>query len=537
MRLKTFLSLSIGCIAVIFVSLVIIFLAGCGKEEPMARVEVDKLRKDAERFLIKRSEMGWKNWAFGEDLDEASLYRKYDHMFTRENIAAVEQEMKVEQDQNRKRALDFFRSYLMFEYIGKQLAELSDEVTNYESSAVVSIDGKEVPFRQASVLIANEDSHEKRKRIYAACDPVLEKVNPIEQKMEEITLDEAKALGFPSYIEMCSALKKCDYYDLERTCRKFLEDTDQLYTELLAEALAEIGVVPEQFLRSDSWRMNRDTAFDQYFTEEKMLETLRSSLLSMGIDLDGQKNILIDSEKRDKKYPRAVCFNVVVPSDIRVSIKPMGGAEDYRSLYHEMGHAQHFANTKQDIWEFQQLGDYTFTENFAFLFEYLLAEKGWLAKYAGIPGKEIQKFLRTQALKRLWYVRRYSAKLIYELQLHAGAGDPGKIYSETLSTALKYRPVPSDEKRYLDDVDGAFYVADYLRAWFLEEMLKEKLREKYGEGWYDVKEAGDHIRQFMAYGQKMESDEYARVLGYEKIVSDPLVREIQRMAGIIAEKK
>ncbi|MEW5806964.1 MAG: M3 family metallopeptidase [Acidobacteriota bacterium] len=493
--------------------------------------KVDALRKDAEEFLIKQGEMGWKNWTLGEDLDQASLYKKYKHLFTRENIATVGWAVQEEKDPDQRRALELFRSYLMFEYIGKKIADLSDEVTNYESQAEISVDGEEISYRQSSVLLANENSHEKRIRIYSACDKVLEKVNPLLRKMEEITLEEARELGFSSYIEMCSTLKKCNYYDVEERCRTFLEKTDPIYAELLGEALKAIGMTQERFLRCDSWRMNRDTSFDQYFTEEKIIDTLKATLLAMGMNLDSQKNILIDSEKRERKYSRAVCYNIRVPEDIRVSIKPMGGAEDYRSLFHEMGHAEHFANTQQEVWEFQQLGDYTFTENFAFLFEHLLAEREWLAKYSGMTEKEIQRFLRSQAMKRLWYVRRYSAKLIYELELHAGAASPEKIYSKMLSAALKYNPIPSDEKRYLDDVDSAFYVADYLRAWFLEAMLKEKLREKFGEEWFESKEAGDYLRQFMAYGQKMEADEYARMLGYEKIIPEPLIREIQRMAG------
>ncbi len=501
----------------------------------MTRDDVDRLRDEAEQFMVQQGEMGWKNWAFGEDIDQESLYRKYASLFARENIDKVKQAMEAENDPDQKRALEYFGAHLMFEYVGKQLAGLGDEVTNYESRATITVNGQEIPYRQASVLLANEGDRRARLQIYVACDDILDKVNPLEQKMEEITLEEAKELGFSSYIEMCSTLKRCDYYALEKTCDRFLEETEQLYAKLLSEALKEIGLTPEQFLRSDSWRMNRDTSFDQYFTEEKIIDDLRSSLSAMGIDLDAQKNILIDAEKRDKKYARAVCYNIVVPTDIRVSVKPTGGAEDYRSLFHEMGHAEHFANTKQEIWEFQQLGDYTFTENFAFLFEHLTTEKEWLAQHTEMMEENILRFLKVQALKRLWYVRRYCAKLIYELKLHAGVSEPGKLYSQTLSAALKYNPIPSDEKRYLDDVDAAFYSADYLRAWFLEMMLKERLREKFGQQWFNSKEAGRYIMQLMEYGQKLHVDEYAKMLGYEGITPEPLVNEIERMASVISE--
>lgn len=501
------------------------------KGDSMLQDKVDSLRKDAEELVLNQSEMSWNNRTRGESIDFDSLYKQNSHLFTKENIKDVESLLNSGLEPGQKRAMELFRGYLMFEYMGKKQASLADEVINYESDAKINVNGEEIPFRQAVVILANEDDQKMRMKTYIACDPVFDKINPLLEKIESINLEDARDLGFSSYIDMCSKLKKCDCYIVEETCKYFLENTEQIYAELLSEALQKMNLGPDNFYRCDSWRLNRDILYDKHFSEEKMLEIVKNSLTALGFNLDQQKNIFIDSEKREKKHPRAACYNIVVPADIRVTVKPTGGADDYRSLFHEMGHAEHFASTKETIWEFQQLGDYTFSENFAFLFEHLMAEKGWLEKHTGMTPEEIKAFLRTQALKRLWYVRRYIGKLIYELRLHSGVTDPTKEYSDILSTALKYQPVPSDEKRYLDDVDAAFYVADYLRAWFLEAMLKERLRERFGEEWYFTKEAGDYIRSFMEYGQKLEPDDYAKMLGYGKIASEPLIREIYRMAS------
>ncbi len=497
----------------------------------MLLTKVDDLRKDAEELVLKQSEMSWNNRTRGDSIDFASLYEQYSHLFTKKNIKEVEKILSSENGPDQRRALELFRSYLMFEYMGKKRAKIGDEIVNYESEAKIKIDGEETPYRQAIVLLANEDDQARRRKVYEACDPVFDKINPLLEKIEDINIRDARDLGFSGYIDMCSELKKCDYYALEATCKNFLENTEGIYTELLLETLSKMNLSFDNFHRYDSWRLNRDISYDKHFPEGKMIETVKKSLAAMGFDLDKQENILIDSKKREKKHPRAACYNIVVPTDVRVTVKPTGGADDYRTLFHEMGHAEHFANTTQETWEFKQLGDYTFSENFAFLFEHLMAEKGWVEAYADMTPEQIRIFLRTQAMKRLWYVRRYSGKLAYELKLHSGAARPEKEYADILSKALKFKPVPSDEKRYLDDVDAAFYVADYLRAWFLEAMLKEKMREKFEEEWYFTKESGDFIRSFMNHGQKLEPDHYAKLLGYGRITSEPLIREIYRMAS------
>ena len=60
-------------------------------------------------------------------------------------------------------------------------------------------------------------------------------------------------------------------------------------------------------------------------------------------------------------------------------------------------------------------------------------------------------------MQLLFFVRRYCAKLLYELEFHA-APDVTQLrrrYVELLGDALKIEPSPTD---YLADIDAGFYV-------------------------------------------------------------------------------
>jgi hypothetical protein len=68
----------------------------------------------------------------------------------------------------------------------------------------------------------------------------------------------------------------------------------------------------------------------------------------------------------------------------------------------------------------------------------------------------------------LYFVRRYAAKLLYEIEFHTASRsdlDAAHANVELLADALKISPSPTD---YLADMDGGFYVTEYLRSWAFE---------------------------------------------------------------------
>ena len=106
----------------------------------------------------------------------------------------------------------------------------------------------------------------------------------------------------------------------------------------------------------------------------------------------------------------------------------------------------------------------------------------------------------------LFFVRRYSAKLLYELEFHGNGSldEMSKRYVELLGDALKVEPNPAN---YLTDIDGGFYASSYLRSWALEAQLREFLREKFGETWITRREAGSLLRELWAEGQRWTAEE------------------------------
>ncbi len=205
-----------------------------------------------------------------------------------------------------------------------------------------------------------------------------------------------------------------------------------------------------------------------------MLPALETTLGELGIDLQAQENVHLDLESRPGKSPRAFCAPIEIPGRVMLVIQPIGGRDDWAALFHEAGHTEHYAHTSAALpMEAKRLGDMAVTEGWAMLFEHLVTDPAWLNRRLDVP--RVDELAADGAATLLYFVRRYCAKLLYEIEFFQ-ADDPASMrsrYAELLTDALK---LPANPESYLSDIDGSFYVTGYLRSWAFEAQLRDFLR-------------------------------------------------------------
>jgi hypothetical protein len=204
---------------------------------------------------------------------------------------------------------------------------------------------------------------------------------------------------------------------------------------------------------------------------------------------------------------------------------PIGGREDYAALFHESGHAEHYGCTDSELaFEFRHLGDNAVTESYAFLLEGLTANPAWLESVLGADGAEAA--IEHARASRLVFLRRYSAKIAYEVELHSPDADLEAMpqrYSNLLSARVG---VEWPRETWLSDVDGGFYVACYLRAWALEVDWRGELRERFGDRWFASAEAGAWLQGLWARGQRLDADVLLAEVAGRKLDFDALAAEL-----------
>ncbi|MFL5815990.1 MAG: hypothetical protein ACJ76L_00150 [Conexibacter sp.] len=264
----------------------------------------------------------------------------------------------------------------------------------------------------------------------------------------------------------------------------------------------------DDLVRADLPRLFRFAEADAAFDGAQLLPSFEATLAGLGIDPATQRNVHLDVESRPGKSPRAFCVAVRVPDDVRLVVPPIGGRDDFTALLHEGGHVEHFAHVDPALaFEYRHLGDNAITEAFAFLFDHLVEDPEWLRVRLGVQDADGTLAAHARAT-RLIYLRRYAAKLPYELDVHRiDPPDDATLrtrYATLLGAAARVR---WPQETYLADLDPGFYVACYLRAWALETHLRAHLRERFGERWFEQREAGDVLRALWRDGQRLSAEE------------------------------
>jgi hypothetical protein len=492
---------------------------------------IDALRDAVEAFHRDANREFYLHGSGQKDsLEIAAVVERYGDAFTPEAVRACLDAADAATDGAEKRRHIALAQAVAESCMERELAALGDELATAEAQATVDLDGESIPYFSAAVMVQNERDRSRRAQIEAARRVVVARLNPLRERLFTRHHELIGELGFPGYVEFYSTLKGIDVPALGEQMQAFLDRTSDLYSEHIAPWFEEvIGVPWQQAERHDAALLFRMTDQDSWFTSDRMLPTLRDTLLGLGVAIDDQPNVHLDTEERPKKNPRAFCAPVRTPDEVYLVIRPTGGYQDFRALFHEAGHTEHFAHVERTRpFEERDLGDNSVTEAFAFTMEHLLLDREWIGDALHIDNTALRILVHHAHVFYLYMIRRYAAKVVYELALHragpSGMAQMPERYAQTLTGNLGFR-YASDG--WLDDVDPGFYSSQYLRAWMLEAQLRERWRARHGDRWWRPGAAGDELRALWSLGQALPAHMLATELGMDGLGIDALERRIR----------
>ncbi len=472
-----------------------------------------------ESFLAEMEEEYYQNGAgLKNTFDLTPIYEKYAHLFTAGRVKDLLASRQTKEDR-------YLAQFAAFQYLGRAVSALTDEIATAETQATLEWEGAEIPYRAGLLLATKEPDRRRRAELSGRARSVMAQMNEVRAARIAQLHAQVERLGFDSYRAFCDELLGLGLDRLSRQMDVLLAESESLWDRELTGHLAGVEVPREEAHLADLRHLLTAPQFDPLFPGERALPAVKRTVANLGIDLDSLENLHLDAEERELKSPRPFCSPVRVPSDVRLVTMPRGGREDYNMLLHETGHALHFTHADPAApFAFRCLGDNSVTEGYAFLLNLLLRSPAWLGEVAGLAASGA--YLRFARFYQLYYLRRLGARLGYEQELHgrgAPAGDLAALYVERLEQALKVQ-IPPEE--HLFDIDDGFYSACYLRAWMLEVQLRQKLIQEFGERWFARPEAGGFLKGLWAHGLEFTADELAQRLGYPGLQVEPLIADL-----------
>ena len=385
---------------------------------------------------------------------------------------------------------------------GKKVAQLDEKRHSWEQEATVSIAGACVPYLKVPIEISNSSDREYRKALDTARSRLAAgNLTDLLRERFRVEHEEVEALDLGDYVAAVGRLADIDLDDLGRQADAFLTETADIYRDSLTRLVAKrLGAGVNGLVRSDAAWVFRADDFDHAFDPAGAVQLAVDQMREMGLDAAQAGRVHFDTEDRPGKQPRAFCVPVRVPHEVYLVLRPRGGHYDYRTLWHELGHAMHFASVDPEMsFEARWLGDNSVTEGFAMLWDHLTLDGDWLRQYTALSGRDVANLAFELAVSELYMLRRYAAKLCYELALHrSDFCDAGGEYVDRLTSATLFT-YPAED--WLLDVDAGFYAARYLRAWQLEAAIASELRERFDTDWYRNPRAGSFVQHLMSRGQ------------------------------------
>jgi hypothetical protein len=462
---------------------------------PPTNSELDRFRDQADGFIRDLDQEYYLHFAgLKETLDVEEIYERYDEL------------TKLETAQKLKGAPTELWRFACEGFLGNLTREHQARVAKAEAELEATVDGETIPYRMLRVAMSNEPDRDKRERLEEARLRLLdEHLNPIYLEAVQIDQEAVRRLDEPNYYELYKHFGfRLD--EVAAECQEVLDDTERLW-EREGDKLfrSRLGIGLDEAKPWDVVRLFRAPDLDKLYPNDQMLPALEHTLTDLGIDLHSQENIHLDLDARPSKSPRAFCAPIEVPGKVMLVIQPIGGKDDWEALFHEAGHTEHYANTNADLpMEARRLGDMAVTEGWAMLMQHLVTEPAWLNRRLDVP--RVEELAHDGAVSLLYFVRRYAAKLLYEIEFFQAQSIPSmrSRYAEILGDSLK---LPVNPESYLDDIDGSFYVTGYLRSWAFEAQVREFLRSELGNDWFAKRDAGDLLRELWSLGQGPTADQ------------------------------
>lgn len=502
----------------------------------MTALTLERLRREGQAFSEEISREGY--LAHAGHKATADLQPIYDRHSQVLGEGALELTLDLfrsaAESSEERRSAGYLLEWQIESQAARAVVELDEREVAWENARVIDVAGaRRIPYQRAPIEIANSRDRAERLAIDDARARVAE-VDHSPLRLERIQREKAYIEELeiaPDYIGTFDALTGISLRELGSECTSFLETTQAMWDDTLPFFLRRtLGITAGGATRADALALFRGREFDGAFPGSDLEPAIRRHAAELSIDPFAGGRIIFDLEEREGKDSRAFCAPVRVPDEVYLVLRPHGGVTDYTTLLHELGHALHFGYADPHYpFEYRWLGDNSVTEGYAMLFDHLMQNKGWLLRYTGLGKNNIREFLRMAAFEELHFLRRYCAKLIYELEVYSGKTSWDvlpDVYVETLSTSTGFRYRGADA---FIDLDPRFYSSRYLRAWQLQSILAHSLVARFDEDWFRNPAAGPWVvENLFAEGQRENATELAVRASGAALSFDPLVRAIER---------
>jgi oligoendopeptidase F len=462
-----------------------------------------------------------------EELQLEPIFAAHRELFREDSIgqlfAAHERALPA-----RKRQNQYLLSFAVRTALKLHVHREDEEISGLLKGQVRKVDGEDLGFHECAVQLSQEPDGERRRRLFEARSSIQASTQTLRMARLDKVHEMARELSGMPYLECMQFLLGANFHVLRTQIEAFLAASGERYhRDLELHCARDLGGLRVQELGPQDVRfLFQGGRYDEFFPVDGLLSMLKRTLMGLGIDLKKQSGIRIDAEERRGKNTDAACFGIRVPGRIYLVLRPHGGIQDYLALLRQAGHALHLGHTSEDLpFEYRYLGDEAVGETYGALFQYLTQNPEWLQDFLTLD--ESREVVEFQRFRKLYWLRLYAMRFLYEMDLHEGVFSGAEAMQEAfLERHQKALGFPGNGASFLADVEQPFYGTAFLRAWIFEAELRQKMEERFGIRWYSRPAAGNFLKELWSHGTRYRVEGLARHIRMLDLDLEPIKRDL-----------
>ena len=315
------------------------------------RLDLDDYRARAERFLEEHDREYLEHFAgLKASYDVAAVFERHAALFADDAIDGLRESRQdaAADGGERARRARLLLGFAVEGRLGQATRALDEELARREASIALALPGgRRIGLREAPAAQMNEPDAERRAEIEAArLDAATRELTPLQRERWERSHAAARELGLAELPGSCgSELTGVDLGALGGQCEAFLDATGESHPRP-----ARLGAAPHDRGAAGPCAAQRPAALAARRGRPTPITRPSGCCPPSARRWAGwastctSRGTCWSTSSRGRPSRRARSARpCACPAEVHLVVPPMGGRDDYAALFHEGGHAQHYA--------------------------------------------------------------------------------------------------------------------------------------------------------------------------------------------------
>ena len=491
-----------------------------------AASEFERIREKAEEMVIAVNETEMKTYDEGKDSELERTYGGYQYLLTPSKLERLSELVAEPTDPAERKLREASAAVIRYHAIQSNVAAVMDNCRNSMYENTVAVDGKTLRLRGLDHQVGLIENRDQRRGAYLAASRLYTGINVYLRSLMLDLNDEARELDYEGYYPFLQEVQGWDLDLMTATAETVLEGTQTQYQSLMTTwTERELDLDLDKLRSYDAMRLFFFPELSEGVKDFEPFKLLEDGLAPMGLRIDKQRTLRTEAKDRDGRVPTADVYPIQA-GKAEVAMIPSEMVSDVQDALGAIGEAEfHYLISGDTPYEEAYFGNNVYPSAYRALFELLAEEPAWIEENLELKGVTAEEVAEALRLRRIYHLREAAGQYLFQLKLHENPQIDSDLYNEQMEAAVGWKHIRNDADAYMLSNDD-YASGGRLLGWAMALQIRDALRAKNGEQWWDDESIMTKLEQGARRGYAPTTDEFLSVWGVTSLDTSVLVAEL-----------